>query len=107
VSYLSAHVLDASIGRPAVGVMVTLEDNTGEIARGVTDSDGRVTELGPERLVSGEYTVTFHTGDYFDQQATASFHPQVSVHFRTDADQPHYHIPLLLSPFAYTTYRGS
>jgi len=77
------------------------------IAEAFTDTDGRVGDLGPDRLDAGDYSVTFGSGDYFAARQVASFHPSVSVHFTAAADQSHYHIPLLLSPYAYTTYRGS
>ena len=108
MSYISAHVLDASAGVPAEGVGVRLADGSGTvIAESVTDADGRVSELGPDRLDPGDYAVTFGSGDYFAARQVASFHPSVSVLFTAAADQGHYHIPLLLSPYAYTTYRGS
>jgi 5-hydroxyisourate hydrolase len=108
VSYISAHVLDASAGVPAVGGSVRLADGTGTvIAESMTDADGRVGNLGPERLDPGEYSVTFGSGAYFAGRQIASFHPSVSVLFTAVADQGHYHIPLLLSPYSYTTYRGS
>lgn len=108
MSYISAHVLDASAGVPAEGVSVRLADEAGTVlAEAVTDADGRVGDLGPDRLDPGDYSVTFGSGDYFAVRQVASFHPSVSVHFTAAADQSHYHIPLLLSPYAYTTYRGS
>lgn len=108
MSYVTAHVLDAAAGRPATGVSVTLTDTDGHVlAVGVTDADGRVGDLGPDHLESGVHRVTFATGEYFAARGTACFHPEVSVVFTTESDQGHYHIPLLLSPFAYTTYRGS
>ena len=108
MSYISAHVLDAAAGRPAAGVSVRLTDDGGTpIAEAVTDADGRVGELGPERLDPGTYQVTFGSGDYFAGRGVDSFHPQVSVLFTVAAGQAHYHIPLLLSPYSYTTYRGS
>lgn len=108
MSYVSAHVLDAAAGQPAVGVSVSLADPGGAIlGTSVTDVDGRVGELGPEHLEPGVYTVTFGSGDYFATTGSPCFHPLVSVVFTTEEDQSHYHIPLLLSPFAYTTYRGS
>jgi 5-hydroxyisourate hydrolase len=108
VSYISAHVLDAAAGVPAAGVTVRLTDAEGTtVADSVTDADGRVGELGPERLDPGVYGVTFGSGDYFATRRVDSFHPEVSVRFRVAADQAHYHIPLLLSPYSYTTYRGS
>ena len=108
MSYLSAHVLDAAAGRPAVGVSVTLTDaDDTELATAATDEDGRVAELGPDRLAAGSYRVSFGVADYFAARAVDCFYPEVTVHFRTEADQGHYHIPLLLSPYSYTTYRGS
>ena len=108
MSYISAHVLDAAAGVPAAGVAVRLSGADGTpLAESVTDSDGRVGDLGPERLDPGVYQVTFGSGDYFAGRRVDSFHPQVSVLFTVAADQAHYHIPLLLSPYSYTTYRGS
>ena len=108
MSYLSAHVLDAAAGRPAAGVSVTLTDAEGTVlATAATDDDGRVADLGPERLDAGTYRVSFAVGDYFTARGVEGFYPEVTVHFRTSAEQGHYHIPLLLSPYSYTTYRGS
>lgn len=108
MSYISAHVLDAAAGVPATGVTVRLTGADGTaVAESVTDSDGRVGDLGPDRLDPGVYQVTFGSGDYFAGRRMDSFHPQVSVLFTVSADQAHYHIPLLLSPYSYTTYRGS
>lgn len=108
MSHVTAHVLDASAGRPAAGVAVRLSDATGTVlAESVTDDDGRVPDLGPDALDPGTYEVRFGSGDYFDAQGTACFHPYVPVVFSVVAGQGHYHVPLLLSPFAYTTYRGS
>lgn len=107
MSYITTHVLDATAGTPATGVPVRLETADGRpIATGTTDADGRVAELGPDTLDPGHYRIVFDTGAYFaDRQAT--FYPRVVIDFRTSADQAHYHVPLLLSPFAYSTYRGS
>lgn len=108
MSFVTAHVLDASLGRPAAGVTITLLQADGtEIAQAVTNDDGRVPELGPETLESGVYRITFGTGDYFGGRGVETFYPSVTVDFTVDAGQKHYHIPLLLSPFAYSTYRGS
>ncbi len=108
MSYISAHVLDAAAGQPAAGVEVRLESGTGEVlGSATTDADGRVADLGPDRLDGGTYRVVFGSGDYFAGTGTTSFHPEVSVTFRTETGNGHYHIPLLLSPYAYTTYRGS
>lgn len=108
MSYISAHVLDAAAGVPAAGVRVRLGEAAGTvIAESVTNADGRVPDLGPERLDPGVYEVTFESGEYFTGRGTDCFHPSVSVLFTVAADQAHYHIPLLLSPYSYTTYRGS
>ena len=108
MSLISAHVLDAAAGVPAVAVTVRLTDASGvTLAEAVTDADGRVGDLGPDRLEPGVYQVVFGSGDYFAARRVESFHPEVVVRFAVAADQGHYHIPLLLSPYAYTTYRGS
>lgn len=105
-SHLTTHILDATSGTPATGVSVTLTDAAGaEVARGLTDDDGRL-GLGPDVLAPGDYALTFATGPYFSARGVEAFYPTVTVAF-TVADRPHYHVPLMLSPFAYTTYRGS
>lgn len=111
MSAVTTHVLDAARGQPAAGLEISLEGTNGVgwelIAAGETDADGRVGQLGPTRLDPGDYRLTFGTGDYFDRQGVPTFYPQAQITFRiTDPDQ-HYHVPLLLSPFAYSTYRGS
>jgi 5-hydroxyisourate hydrolase len=99
---LSTHVLDTSRGRPAPGVPVRLLDATGaHLDDAVTDADGRVASLGGG-LPAGTYTLRFEVGAY--QQG---FYPEVAVTFEVAADQQHYHVPLLLSPYGYATYRGS
>ena len=75
------------------------------VAEGFTDADGRLA-LGPDSLEPGTYAITFATGAYFAERDVEAFYPQVTVHF-TVADTRHYHVPLLLSPFGYSTYRGS
>jgi 5-hydroxyisourate hydrolase len=101
---LSTHVLDATSGRPAAGLAVRLEDADGgsRIAEATTDADGRVGKLVAD-LEPGVYRLVFDTGAYFPQ----TFYPQVVVTFRAEGPEQHYHVPLLLSPFAYSTYRGS
>ena len=105
---MTSHVLDTTRGLPAVGVEVRLERMTAvgpaEIARARTDDDGRVRELGPAALQPGTYRLVFDTGGYFGGR---TFFPEVTVTFRLDGDSGHHHVPLLLSPHAYTTYRGS
>lgn len=111
VSHVTTHILDTSIGRPAPGVAVVLEARVGDgwvgIGTGLTDADGRVKELGPDRLDSGAYRLRFDTAAYFAGIDTDTFFPEVVLTFLVDAEQEHYHVPLLLSPFAYSTYRGS
>ena len=108
MSYVSAHVLDAGAGRPAAGIEVQLATADGRrLASAVTDADGRVSDLGPDRLPPGDYSVTFATGPYFAAQAVGGLYPRVAVTFTVAKDEQHYHIPLLLSPYSYTTYRGS
>lgn len=114
MSGITTHVLDLSLGRPAAGVPVRLEilqspDGWVSLAEKATDDDGRVRDLmdAGARLDEATYRLTFLTGSYFERLGTRSFHPEVTVVFRiTDADG-HYHVPLLLSPFGYSTYRGS
>ncbi|MGV8874650.1 MAG: hydroxyisourate hydrolase [Rhodococcus sp. (in: high G+C Gram-positive bacteria)] len=107
-SHVTAHVLDAAKGVPAQGVSIILADTHGtSVARAVTDQHGRVEALGPSELPPGTYRLTFATGAYFAAQHTECFHPEVVVTFEITAPDEHYHIPLLLSPFAFTTYRGS
>lgn len=107
--HLTTHVLDAATGTPAPGVEVALVTASGvAIATGTTDADGRA-GLGPEILGAGDYALTFSTGAYFEERGVETFYPSVTVTFRVDdqAGHRHYHVPLLLSPFAYSTYRGS
>lgn len=110
-SFITTHVLDSSVGAPAEGVAVVLEARDGEgwteVATGATGADGRIGALGPAALPSGIYRLTFAVGDYYAARGTATFYPEVSIAVRIDSEQPHYHVPLLLSPFAYSTYRGS
>ena len=110
-SHITTHVLDAARGIPASGLEVTLEQRADAtwtvLGRGRTDLDGRVNTLGPQALPAGRYRVTFDTGAYFARQNTATFYPEVVVIVELTDPAAHYHVPLLLSPFAYSTYRGS
>ena len=104
---LSTHVLDAVTGRPATAVTVALTDGDGTtVATGNTDDDGRIAALA-DRLGPGIYRLTFATGAYFAAQAVTAFYPEVVIAFEITDAQAHYHVPLLLSPYAYSTYRGS
>ncbi len=113
MSAITTHVLDVSRGRPAAGVPVVLRVREGEawqeLGRGVTDDDGRLRTLLPDGapVEAGTYSLTFDTGAYFELTATAGFFPEVAVSFMLREPGGHYHVPLLLSPFGYSTYRGS
>jgi 5-hydroxyisourate hydrolase len=112
VSAVSTHVLDIARGVPAAGLPVRLErvggDGLTEIAAARTGDDGRAGSLGPERLPPGTYRLTFDTGAYLAAQHPGKpFFPEVTVTFLIDDQAAHYHVPLLLSPFGYSTYRGS
>lgn len=110
---ITTHVLDTARGRPAAGLAVVLESEQEgswrEIGRGVTDDDGRVkTLLAPgASLAAGRHRLTFATGPYFTAQRVAAFYPEVQVLFAVVDPTQHHHVPLLLSPFGYSTYRGS
>ena len=108
MSHVTAHVLDATAGTPAPGVSITLlTARGGVITKATTNDDGRVPELGPDLLDAGDYRIEFGTGAYFAARGQATFYPRVAIDFTVVAGQAHYHVPLLLSPFAYSTYRGS
>lgn len=117
-SAITTHVLDTALGRPAAGVPVRLSridpdpasgtdsDNAVVLADAVTDGDGRVTDLGPDQVPAGTYQLRFGTAAYYAATGQECFYPQVSITFAV-TDRRHHHVPLLLSPFAYSTYRGS
>lgn len=114
MSTISTHVLDTALGRPAAGVQVILEQVSAmgvgvSLGVGETDADGRLRELLPagERLAAGDYRLRFDTGAYFAALGTETFYPSVVVEFRIVGPTAHYHVPLLVSPFGYSTYRGS
>lgn len=103
---LSTHVLDTAGGRPAVGVAVTLEASDGTVlAEAVTDADGRVGALA-DGLPAGDLRLRFDTGAWYATRGEATFYPEVVVAFTVVAGE-HHHVPLLLSPYGYSTYRGS
>ena len=111
---ISTHVLDTSRGRPAAGVPVLLEsiDRSGsrrEVTRATTDVDGRIRELMPvgAEARGGAYCLTFETGAYFSALGVESFYPRGTVEFEVRDVSQHYHVPVLLSPYGYSTYRGS
>lgn len=110
MSQITTHVLDAALGRPAAGVTAALQwrtpDGWSAVGKGETDADGRIRELGPALVEPGVYRLTFATGDYFAADGRETFYPEVVLVFEVTGPD-HYHVPLLLSPFAYSTYRGS
>jgi 5-hydroxyisourate hydrolase len=110
MSQITTHVLDAALGSPAAGVMVVLQMRSPEgwsaVGKGETDVDGRVPDLGPESVAQGIYRLIFATGDYFAASDRPTFYPEVVLAFEVTGPEA-YHVPLLLSPFAYSTYRGS
>jgi len=114
MSPITTHVLDTAAGRPAAGVVVVLEqaglgETWTELGRGLTNVDGRVSSLVPDRMVlaAAAYRLRFLTGPYFVSRGVRAFYPEIAVHFLVDDPAAHYHVPLLLSPFGYSTYRGS
>ncbi|WMC09996.1 hydroxyisourate hydrolase [Oceanimonas pelagia] len=110
---LSVHVLNLENGLPSPDVKVVLEqkqsDQWVELNSAVTNKQGRITALYPEgkTLEKGTYKVTFETGDWFEQHDTATFFPEIPVIFSADGKLDHYHVPLLLSPYGFSTYRGN
>lgn len=110
---LSVHVLNLENGLPSPGVKVTLEQQVGQdwkpLSEGVTNEQGRIAELFPagRALTAGEYRVVFKTGEYFRQAKRDTFFPEIPVIFEVKQTEQHYHIPLLLSPYGFSTYRGS
>ena len=110
---LSVHVLNLENGLPSPGVNVTLEKHVGQnwqpLAQGVTNEQGRIGELFPEKqaMKAGQYRVVFKTGEYFKKAGRDTFFPEIPVIFEVKNADQHYHIPLLLSPYGFSTYRGS
>lgn len=112
MSQITTHILDTAQGRPAAGITIILyageNDQWQEMARGKTNTDGRVTNLLDKETIlqNGIYKLRFETKDYFDKNSIPTFYPYVEIVFDIQSNQ-HYHVPLLLNPFGYTTYRGS
>lgn len=109
MSAITTHVLDTARGHPAAGVAIRLERGGEVLGRGETDADGRLRTLLPSGapLAPGTYRLVFETAGYFAAQGVEAFYPEVSVDFQVRDGGQHYHVPLLLSPFGYSTYRGS
>ena len=113
MSQITTHVLDTSKGTPAEGIKITLQSPVGNdqwknITHGITNSDGRITEFlsADQSIEPGVYRMLFETKAYFDKNNTEGFYPYVPIVFEI-FDTEHYHIPLLLNPYGYSTYRGS
>ena len=110
---LSVHVLNLETGVPSAGLQVTLEQHSGNqwqaLGQGVTNEQGRIAALFPEQrsFAPGEYRVVFKTGDYYRKVGHDTFFPEIPVIFEVKDTGQHYHIPLLLSPYGFSTYRGS
>ncbi|MGC2332237.1 MAG: hydroxyisourate hydrolase [Candidatus Acidiferrales bacterium] len=112
MSEITTHVLDTSLGCPAASVPVMLEAREGaagwkQLGRGSTDADGRLRDLAPQPLPAGTYRLTFDTRAYFESRHSASFYPEVAIVFEVRDAGAKYHVPLLISPYGYSTYRGS
>lgn len=111
-SQLTTHVLDTSVGKPGKNISICLKmpvnGNWQTIAQGITNADGRISDLLPSQknLVQGNYKLVFDTESYFDAQKVKGFYPEVEIQF-TISDDAHYHVPLLINPYGYSTYRGS
>jgi len=111
LSGITTHILDLTTGRPASGVHVNLErqssDGWSTAGSGETNADGRVADFGAPALAAGSYRLTFDTGAYFEAQGVEGFYPEASITFLVRDPSEHFHVPLLLSPNGYSTYRGS
>lgn len=116
MSTLSTHVLDTALGCPAQGIRVTLERAGALLGSGVTDVDGRIRDWRADDPAShptrppfetGSYRLAFHVAEYFAATARESFYEIITIDFRIARESEHYHVPLLLNPFGYSTYRGS
>ena len=113
MNQITTHILDTSKGKPVAEVDVILQRQDGaewiEIGRGCTDHDGRVSNLvtSTEPLPAGSHKLIFHTQPYFQRQQLETFYPYIEIVFQIEDDGQHYHVPLLLNPYGYSTYRGS
>jgi 5-hydroxyisourate hydrolase len=106
MSTLSTHVLDTSLGKPAGGIRVTLMRGEQSLGEGTTDADGRARDFG-KLLEPGDYRLRFDVEAYFQKSGRESFYKSITIDFVVFPGNHHYHVPLLLSPFGYSTYRGS
>ena len=109
---ITTHILDTSRGKPASGVLVTLERCIADgswtpVGHGESDADGRVRSLTADSVDNGTYRLTFDVGTYFRERHVETFYPEAIIIFNVSDGAQHYHVPLLLSPWGYSTYRGS
>jgi len=113
MTQITSHILDTSLGQPAQGVLITLLQQKGDdwvmLGSAPTNDDGRVGDFlgSSDVLTAGIYKLTFYLSDYYERLKTESFYPYAEVAFEIVGDGQHYHVPLLLNPFGYSTYRGS
>lgn len=111
MSTLTTHVLDTAWGKPAVGVVITLEQNQDQgwtvLAEGSTDTDGRIKDLTPAGLGAGRYRLIAHLGDYFAASEREALYVTAQIDFVLPEADSHYHLPFLISPWSWSTYRGS
>lgn len=104
---LSSHVLDTTSGKPVSNLPVELTLPDGKKYHCLTDNDGRCNKWGVNEIVVGSYQLRFLTDDYLQNEHGGGFYPFVDVHFKITQEQNHYHVPLLISPFGFSSYRGS
>lgn len=104
---LSSHVLDTTSGKPASNMKLVLTLPNGQEVSGVTNQDGRFSDWGDIEFSSGIYSLRFHCKEYLLSAHGASFYPHVDICFEMQSDRGHYHVPLLISPFGFSSYRGS
>lgn len=104
---LSSHVLDTTSGKPVTNLPVELTLPNGDKYQSLTDNDGRCSKWGDNEIVAGTYQLRFSTRDYLLSQHGGGFYPFVDVHFEITNEQNHYHVPLLISPYGFSSYRGS
>lgn len=113
MTQITSHILDTSLGKPAQGVAITLlhqdGDNWNSLGTATTNNDGRVSDFmgSSKALPAGIYKLRFSLSDYYQKLSTDSFYPYAEIVFKIAGDGQHYHVPLLLNPFGYSTYRGS
>ncbi len=105
---ISTHILNTALGKPAQDVLVKLFSEQGELlAESMTDQDGRIADFNLKILQAGTYSLEFSIESYFSNMEIDTFFPKAVIYFSVTNTEQHYHIPLLISPFAYSTYRGS